>query len=147
MTNLMLLRHRQATSWSLILVLVIASLILFSVACNKKARLGGQVHGFVIAQFGNVTGATSTTQIYLPGVSVYLKNTLDGKHSRTVKTDARGFFITGNVRPGGYNVCAEAPGFVAACDSEVISVVEGVATLNHYFPLSPQGSAIQGRVA
>ncbi len=144
MKNLRSDRTGKLATWSLIASVSLASfLILFTAACKPKNHLrGGQVHGFVVAQFPNAPA----TLIHLPDVTIYLRNTLSGKKSGKVTTNALGHFITGNEKPGPYQVCAEAAGFVAACDSKVITVVEGTVVLDHDVMLVPDGQVVQGRV-
>jgi hypothetical protein len=147
MVTLTTVRASKLASWSFCVALVFAAgLTLLVVGCKSKLHLhGGQVHGFVVAEFANVAGAPAQ-QIALPEVSVYLKNTLNGKHTAKVKTDALGQFATNNEKPGTYQVCAEATGFVAACDPSVIAIVDGTVVLNHNVVLAPDGAFVQGRI-
>jgi hypothetical protein len=74
-----------SNSWRLHAVPTVgAGLMLFAAGCKWFApggpvhASGGQVHGIVVAQFANVA-ASPAEQIALPDVSVYLKNTSNGK--------------------------------------------------------------------
>jgi hypothetical protein len=133
---------RKPISWSLFASLVLALwLILLNAACKPKLHLqGGQVHGFVVSEFANVAGAP-VTQIALPDVFVYLKNTVSGKRSAKVKTNELGHFATNNEKPGTYQVCAEASGFLAICDPKVISIVAGTVVLDHNLVINPEGES------
>ncbi|MGB8014037.1 MAG: carboxypeptidase-like regulatory domain-containing protein [Terriglobales bacterium] len=121
-------------------------LILLNAGCKPKLHLaGGQVHGFVVAEFANVAGALPT-QIALPDVSVYLKNTVNGKHSAKVKTNALGHFATNHEKAGTYQVCVEADGFAATCDPKVVTITASTVVLNHNVVIAPEGSVVQGRI-
>src|SRR5208283_2140301 len=93
----------------------------------------------------NVAGALPT-QIALPDVTVYLKNTVNGKHSAKVKTNALGHFATNHEKAGTYQVCVEADGFAATCDPKVVTITASTVVLNHNVVIAPEGSVVQGRI-
>ncbi|HEX5706771.1 MAG TPA: carboxypeptidase-like regulatory domain-containing protein [Pyrinomonadaceae bacterium] len=61
---------------------------------------------------------SSEQEIYLPGVSVYLKNASGGDETRPVMTDLSGRFTLYAPQAGRYRVCWRADGFESDCAKE-----------------------------
>jgi hypothetical protein len=97
---------------------------------------------------GTVSAVHGDASLLLPGATVFLRDPATMiRVPGGVMTDAHGDFRFPPQPPGTYEVCAEAPGFVTACDP-------GPADLSPASPahkyralvLRPAGGAIHGRV-
>ncbi|MCH7700398.1 MAG: hypothetical protein IID37_01805 [Planctomycetes bacterium] len=73
---------------------------------------------------GGVTGRAPTTSqdIYIPGVKVFLTDTLTAATTDPVTTDLSGRFTTPLVQPGRYQVCWTASGYIDGCSDDIFSV-------------------------
>jgi hypothetical protein len=68
----------------------------------------GGVHGIIYAEVDDAAAARLKRKIFVPGVSVYLKNRVTGKQSEPVLTNVRSWFITPVLAPGQYSICSVA---------------------------------------
>lgn len=110
---------RTTVFFSYIALIICATVAI--TGCRKKVPpTGGAAHGFIYAQLRGVetTGAGGIRQIFLPGITVYLKNVSTNATSPKVVTDLNGRFVTTKQPAGTYQVCWEGTGFVSGCDQQ-----------------------------
>lgn len=108
-----------------------------------RSETGASVHGFAVARLDREP--TGSSQIFLPDITVYLKEAGSGKTSPEVRTDLKGWFSTPVVAPGKYQLCYQADGYVPGCQPDTLTV--GSLTV---FPASvevtPEPPYLVGRV-
>jgi hypothetical protein len=104
--------------------------------------------GFDARVVGTVSAVQGTASILLPGATVYLKDhTTHARSPLGAVTDASGSFGLPPQAPGTYDVCAEAAGFVPACDPTPVELGPGSPDYKHRaLQLPPAGGAIHGHV-
>ena len=81
----------------------------------EPSGTGGEVHGFV---FAAVQGQESSTEfkarkIFLPDITVYLKNVSTSALSPKVATNERGWFAIPHMPAGTYQLCWDAEGYIS----------------------------------
>jgi cytochrome c5 len=82
------------------------------------------VRGYIATRVGSqgaAGGITNATDVYLPGVEVYLRNASSGETGTSTLTDLSGRF-TLPANEGRYHICWQAPGFVNGCSDQIYSV-------------------------
>src|SRR5207247_6348326 len=100
---------------------------------------------FAPYSFGQITSATISgtvkdqTQAVLPGVDVVVKN-VDTGLTRSVVTDANGYFTIAGLPPGTYETRASLVGFGTAVDRVTLAVAQE-AGLNLTLKVSEIGRA------
>jgi hypothetical protein len=134
-------------SYRWIASLMVAMGLILSPAC-KKMPLGGQVHGFVVAELREGQKNGIGDRVHLPDATVYLKSLPAGAvvSSSKVLTNARGYFIMPRQLIGRYQICYEKDGFVPRCEDTPLSISQQTLVLTHdliLFPAPP--GAIVGR--
>ncbi len=131
-------------------ILGLLALIAISLSgCPKRpppgpVGTGGGVHGFVLAKLQGQDPATAlkARQIFLPGVTVYLKNVSTSALSAKVITDLNGRFVMSKQPAGVYQLCWEAPGFVADCSPNTV-VIHSTTV----YPLPVAITAVRGVIS
>jgi mono/diheme cytochrome c family protein len=117
------------------------------------------VRGFIAATVGSkdqtaVTANLGITQpiedIYLPKITVVLRNAVTSAESPPVITDLSGRFTTGVKEAGRYRVCWKDKSFRSGCFDRIISITPGynnIGILHLPIPREANAVALYGRVA
>lgn len=79
---------------------------------------------YLLAQLGVVE-----SQIFLPGISVYVRNLDNQQESAPVDTDVNGVFILRSQPSGHYQMCWQSPGFISGCSTQVVTIVGDIVYL------------------
>ncbi len=129
-----------------ILFVALAAILCSSSTCRPPrpapAGTGGGVHGFV---FARVETAAKVKQIFLPGITVYLKNVATSALGPKITTDLHGRFVIPRQPAGTYQLCWEAPGFVAGCNPDAV-LIQSVTMYPLPVEITPERGMISGRV-
>lgn len=127
-----LLSHRNQI---LLVLLPLTSALFFAGGVNlpsgraRKAMppvaMGGEVHGTVYAQIRgreNTGGGKGSLgpYIFVPDISVFLKNVSTSAASQEVQTDLNGAFMIPSQPEAQYQLCWHAVGYVSGCGSAFI---------------------------
>jgi hypothetical protein len=108
-------------------------------AWGQEGPAGGEVRGFVAAQLRG-------TSIRIPGVTVFLKSVATGHAGPKAVTDHRGRFALPRHPAGQYQLCVEAPGFVARCETAPIYIETRTVRLGQDVLIAPVPGVLRGRV-
>src|SRR6266852_493256 len=92
-----------------------------------------------------VTDAKQFRSIDLPGVTVQLRRATDEQLVASAVTDRAGSYVIGPQPSGRYQLCWEAPGFVAGCSNQLVDI-RGTIFYPPTLELTPPGRALFGRV-
>ena len=124
-----------------VLVMVAVGLAGRSMTEAAAVGSGAEVHGSVLSDLGQAAQASG---IYLPDITVYVRNVVTGAESPRVITDLKGFFIVPRQAAGDYELCLEAPGYTAACPQQfkIGSDMVFLPTAK----IAPESGALTGRV-
>lgn len=135
--------------------LILATLVGFLVpsSCQKprppKPLLGGEVHGFVVAELKvqrEVSFVPPPRGLYLPDISVFLKNLATGNVGPKVNTNPHGWYMLPRHAAGRYQLCLEGTGFVPRCDPTSISLSSETYSTPRDASIEPLPGVVQGRV-
>lgn len=116
---------------------------------RAQTARGGAIHGYVGALLANAAEATLAVPgpvINLPDITVYAKNIRTAESSAPVKTNPQGYFQTGTLAPGVYQLCVQGTGYTSSCDRQEIEIVNSIYVMNHTVEIQPAGGAIDGTV-
>ena len=141
------------------MVLVLLPLLLFAIIIiwpvlpgrqrsNPQAGgpIGGEVHGTIYALIRGDKKLQSNPSIFLPDITVYLKDAQTSVTSPEVTTDLDGAFSIPQQPQAHYVLCWKAPGFAAGCSTPAF-VLRGVNITLKPTGISPQTSTVYGRAA
>jgi hypothetical protein len=142
-------------------IAVVGSLLAASAAGfhrSKAASSGGmkrlgQVHGTVYAQLD----PNGSHKIFLPDISVFLRDINTGKETEAVVSADDGRYSISASKPGNYQLCWKGQGWLAGCNARPIAIVNGQTKypgLTRIQPdlagaftgIGPQRGVIAGRV-
>jgi hypothetical protein len=106
---------------------------------------GTDVVGSVYASVPRLGQDGNAAQIFLPDITVSLRNAASAKQSTRVATDLSGRFVFTHQMSGTYELCLEAPGYISECRPEPVVVAD---TTVYLLPLAitPKPNVIAGRV-
>jgi hypothetical protein len=85
-------------------------------------------------------------KIFVPNVSVYLKDRASGKQTEPVVTNARGWFLTPVLAPGKYSICWNASGFESGCTTDQDVSIQHTVVTPAPVAIRASGKTIFGRV-
>jgi carboxypeptidase family protein/TonB-dependent receptor-like protein len=124
-----------AVSWRIYgrrLVLVAQMFCLTAAVPTRAQVVGGTILGMIADQSGGV----------VPRAQILIKNLKNG-FTRTVTTDAAGFYAAPNLLPGTYEVTASATGFAANVWTNVTLTVGTQQVLNFTMNVGPVTEKVQ----
>jgi hypothetical protein len=98
--------------------------VAFAVILTTSPRIYPQVVGAMLSGT-----ATDQSGAVVPSTQIFIKNVATGV-TRTVTTDAAGFYTAPNLLPGTYDVTATAPGFATEVQAGVTLNVGALQVLN-----------------
>ena len=142
-------RHWRRPAWAIAVAVAIATAGCGACRRSKPApSTGAQIHGLVYVDVSDAGGPAGKRQVFVPGVTVFLKGAATNASTARVTTNARGFFTAGPVPPGEYTICWEGDGFEPGCTpSEEKLVVESATLTPGPIRINPKQPVISGRVA
>jgi mono/diheme cytochrome c family protein len=128
------------------LVGVLFSTYLANAKITSQIDKGGETHGFVKVDIrGQEPENAKIRQIFLPDISVYLKNTSTSALSPKVQTDLKGRFVIPRQPSGTYSLCWEAPGYIPGCSKAPLTI-ENLTVFPQPVDITPKGNVVSGRV-
>ena len=160
------LRSAEWTRWIAIVGVPILMLVSVPALMQTNAKgplgptvtLGGQVHGYVMAQLDEQLKSKIGSQVGLPDATVYLVamstsgGVVNQSEARAIvassktTTNSHGYFIIPRQSIGQYQICYEKAGFTPRCDDEILSVGRTTVVLTRFLVLSPKSpGAVVGR--
>lgn len=140
-----------ATRWPEKLLQGMLLLLLVALCgCHPRPTPGPHpVHGYVNARiFSDVAGvaALPNSLVAVPDIEVTAKNVSTGAMSAPVKTDPYGYFRTGDLAPGKYQICVSGSNFVNSCDSQTITIDFYVHVMDHIIIIPAKQHVVTGTV-
>src|SRR5260370_42334627 len=102
-------------SW-LVIVAALSTAIMLPAcrSCSAPHGTGAQVHGLIYSEVTDPS-ISGKRQIFVPDVTVFLKDVSTSAAGPKVTTNSRGFYMIPRTPTGKYELCWEAPGFEAGC--------------------------------
>lgn len=114
--------------------------------CGTVKGTGGQVHGFVYTDIPDTASPQGKRKGFVPGVTVFLKNSSTSAESPKVVTDIRGWYAIPHMPAGKYDLCWQADGYVSGCTprNQRITIKSSTVTPG-LLSIMPQAPALFGR--
>jgi hypothetical protein len=84
--------------------------------------------------------------INVSDIDVAAKNVKTSVMSTAVKTNPQGYFRTGTLPPGEYQICVSGPGYASVCDPQRITIVNSIRVMDHVVEIRPAQGALSGTV-
>src|SRR5262252_2052438 len=140
---------------AILLAGAVVALLLTPSACLKSGNpvkdstaevAGGSVHGMIYTEVDDQAAAPRKRKIFVPGVSVHLKDLANGNQTEPVVTNARGWFLTPVLAPGKYSICWNAPGFESGCTTDRDVSIQRAVVTPAPIAIRAKGKVIFGRV-
>lgn len=83
---------------------------------------GADVHGFIVAETEALGAVGKGREIFLPSITVFLRDESTGTEGPRVTTDLQGRYVL-PVHPAGlYRLCWEAPGYAPDCSGDLLTI-------------------------
>ncbi len=129
-------------------MLVISALFKEPQIAHAQTAHGASIHGYVGAMLVSDTPAIAlpTRVINLPDIQVIAKSIRGGVTSAPVQTNPQGYFRTGTLPPGVYQICVAGTGYTSSCDDHDIEIVNSTHVMDHTVLIRPAAGAIDGTV-